>query len=66
MRYETRLTAYDMLDQVVVGCVVWDSTESAGGVDGAVLVAGTSFAGQGETDPRTWLKDALVAMIERL
>jgi hypothetical protein len=66
MRYEARITAYDLFDQVAIGARVWDSHETEG-VKGLDLVwVTTTFPGEGQTDPRRWLAEALVALLEQL
>lgn len=66
MRYETRIAAYDVLDQVWVTARLWETD----GVDPAVAVPvverSVSFAGEGVSDPQVWLRDALVALLESL
>lgn len=66
MRYEAKLTAYDCLDQVVVGCSVWsqDPLDQASGPE--VLHIGCQVRGEGITDARQWLQDALLALVETL
>ncbi len=67
MRYEATVTAFDVLDQVWV--VV--SLRGSDGVstDRSALLGlqrQTTVQGTGETDPREWLRDALIAAIETL
>jgi hypothetical protein len=64
MRYELRVTAYDALDEIWVSAVLM-STEHAGeGGPRAVLHYLTQVRGTGETDPRVWMRDALLALLE--
>lgn len=61
MRYEVRLTAYDMLDKVhvtarVVNTEVWDSP------GGPAFEYTLTFPGRGEEDPREWLRQVLRAI----
>lgn len=60
------MTAFDMLDQVHCAMVVQASTE-LGPVSSEVAHASTTTVlGTGESDPREWARDALVAMLETL
>lgn len=66
MRYEAEFHAFDMLDQIHLTVRVW-------GADGALVQerqvayqVTDTIPGQGESDPREWLKDALVAMLEAI
>jgi len=66
MWYVTTINAYDALDRVVVAAVV---RATAGGVDDPivdVLQHVSTIPGVGEDDPREWLRDALVGLLERL
>ena len=66
MRYEARVTAYDMLDQVCVVLSV-QATDGLGHLGPHQVLSTTlTVRGQGETDVREWLRDALVAAIETL
>jgi len=66
MRYEARVTAFDVLDQVHVAVVVY-GPELEGSI-GQEVVMSTSVAAQGtgESNPRQWTIDALVALLEVL
>lgn len=65
MRYEMRVTAYDVVDQVQV--VVMLEKRQKPGIDPIrEVLACTVFAGQGMDDPFQWCKDALIAAIEAL
>lgn len=66
MRYEMRLTAYDMLDSVVLSLVLCDTTPEAPVHWETVLSTATTIRGAGVTDPREWARDALVGMLEAL
>lgn len=54
-----------MLDQVhlTVRLFRYDGLESAGSL---VLQESTTIRGTGESDPREWLRDALVALLESI
>lgn len=66
MRYEARITAYDVMDSVGVIMVVRESTGYAAMADEVVYHKVTTVRGTGEDDPVEWLKDALVAALEDL
>ena len=64
MWYVTTINAYDALDRVVVAAVV---RATAGGVGDPIVECFqhvTTVEGVGEDDPREWLRDALVALLE--
>lgn len=66
MRYEARITAYDMLDSICVAVVLYD-TDPEPGVDPALELQTASIVrGTGESDPREWLRDALITALETL
>lgn len=63
MRYRVHLAAYDVMDRVKVAAAVFDDdTISAE----RVFELSTGFKGTGENDPAEWLKDVLIAALERL
>lgn len=66
MRYEARLTAYDVMDQVAVILVVRETTAFPGNGDEVVYHKVTTVPGSGESDAQEWLKDALIAALEAL
>lgn len=66
MRYEARVTAYDMLDQVTVVLCVYSTADQVEGGSQLVLQRGTTVQGTGELDPTEWARDALVAALETL
>lgn len=66
MRYEMNAHAFDMLDQVRAGAIVWDSTIPIGEPGREVVNVSAQYAGTGEDDPRIWLRDALIALAEQL
>lgn len=66
MRYEARVTAYDMLDRVTVAVVVLEAADIPQVSQRVVLRSMTTVQGTGELDPRQWAIDALVAALEAL
>lgn len=66
MWYSATINAYDCLGQVVITATVRldpDVPESAPRV---VMTWVTQIEGVGEQDPRRWLGDALVGLLERV
>lgn len=66
MRYEARVTAFDMLDQVHVALVVLEAGTEPQATQQVVLRSMTTVRGEGEPDPSEWARDALVAILETL
>lgn len=66
MRYEARISAYDLMDQVFVVTTVWTSSQVDSVKHEVVLNRASSFSGVGETDPGEWLRDVAVGIIETL
>lgn len=66
MRYEARITAYDMLDQITVAATLWETSKRDDRTPEPLLRTVITVAGEGETDPRIWLRDALCALAETL
>jgi hypothetical protein len=64
MRYEVHISAYDVMDVVTIGCILKCQKSVAEGSAVPVLTVGTVIAGQGEDDPREWLIDVLVGLLE--
>lgn len=59
------ITCYDFMSDVYVGVRVFDcrSTDSA---HSAVLATQETFPGEGQDDPREWLRDCLITLLEAL
>jgi hypothetical protein len=66
MRYEAHISAYDVMDMVTIGCTLRCQQSVAEGSPVVVLAIGTDLRGEGITDPREWLKDALIGLLEAL
>lgn len=66
MRYEARLTAFDMLDRVHVALVVLEASDVPQVSQRVVLRSTTSLPSVGESDPTEWARDALIGALERL
>lgn len=64
MRYEARITAYDMLDQVVIACCVLEAGDRPQESTKVVWRHLETMRGEGETDPQRWLRDILCAALE--
>lgn len=66
MRYELRVTAYDVMDEVWVSTVLHQTPDIPSGPTELVWALSSTTAGTGVTDPREWARDALVAALEVL
>lgn len=66
MRYELRLTAFDMLDQVHIAGTVYMTTDRPGEVSRPVLTWTTTVRGTGQSDLIPWTTDSLIAAMEAL
>jgi len=66
MRYEMRVTAYDVLDRVTVAVVVLAAEDMPQVSTQVVLRSVTTVRGEGESEPSAWARDALVAALESL
>ena len=66
MRYEARITAFDMLDTIHVAMVVYESGSGETVTPRAVLMRTATVQGTGELEASRWARDALVAMAETL
>jgi hypothetical protein len=64
MRYELRLTAYDMLDQVCVSTALFQTGDIPEERPRAVLHWLSQAQGLGTSDPREWVRDALLCALE--
>jgi hypothetical protein len=66
MRYEARVTAYDVLDQVMVSIVLIESSDDPTVSRQVPVRRAVTVQGTGESDPLQWARDALVAILEDL
>lgn len=66
MRYELRLTAYDMLDQVQITAIVDGCLEGPGAPIQRVLVRSVQAQGKGTESATEWTREALAAMLQAL
>lgn len=66
MRYEIRVTAYDVMDSIHVALVLYGSEPALELSGEVVLTSTTTVRGTGESDPSEWARDALVAALETL
>lgn len=60
------LDGYDVMDQVFVSVRVRSTSEDRTEAIATLLHYTTTVPGAGETDPRRWAADALVAALEAL
>lgn len=58
--------AYDVMDEVVVVCRIWQTNEAGDPPADWETLSAFTVQGTGETDGRTWVSDALIALLERL
>jgi len=66
MHYIASIHAYDVMDSIVVTAEVRSAEDTPERATTGVLRATTVIVGIGETDPREWLQDALVGILEVL
>ena len=66
MHYIASVHAYDVMDSIVITAEVRSTEDSPERPTASVLRATTVIVGIGETDPREWLQDALVGILEEL
>lgn len=66
MRYELRLNAFDMLDQVHISWHL-EVTDGSGPLQPRSVLSGVlDLRGEGEGDPSAWIQDALIGVLETL
>lgn len=66
MRYELRLTAFDVMDYVHISLVVVSDEKDPEGHPKQELHEVSSLAGEGIDDPAQWARDVLVGALEAL
>jgi len=66
MRYELKINAYDVMDQVVVMTSLWVDSQMDEVRHEVLLTRHLTLGGVGRDDPGEWLSDVLVALIETL
>lgn len=66
MYYSASLYAYDVMDRVSVTLAIRATGDTPESSIETVLHTATTVPGTGETDPRKWAMDALVAALETL
>lgn len=64
MLYRVYVSAYDVLSEVQVVAHLYDDERAGEDAHGLALALSTKVGGTGESDPREWLRDALVALLE--
>jgi hypothetical protein len=60
------VNAYDVMGEIAVTAVVRTAPPGGGESISTVLQCSTTFPGVGEDDPREWLRDVLVGLLEVL
>lgn len=66
MRFELRATAYDVMESVHVHMTLHQTTDNPTEPNPAALTWTSAIPGEGQTDPREWTRDALLALLEGL
>lgn len=66
MRYDMRVTAYDVMDQVTTVVCVYSTLDLPGARPALVLQRVTTEPGTGEPEHSAWARDALVQALESL
>lgn len=66
MRYEARVTAFDVLDSVHVAIAIYEADTIPQVSSRLVATRVTAVRGTGESDPFLWTRDALIAALETL
>lgn len=66
MKFIATVQAYDALDQVYATAQVKQYADYEEGPCQTVMLVAATFPGEGLTDPRAWLQDVLVSLLERL
>lgn len=66
MWLSTSLNAYDVMGNVHISCVVRGLSDGPLQSFETLLECAATIDGTGETDPREWLKDALIGLLETL
>lgn len=66
MWFVATINAYDALDRVVIAAVLRQTAGGIGDPIHDVLQHVATVEGVGEDDPREWLRDALVGLLEDL
>lgn len=66
MWFSASLHAHDVMDQVTITARVWGDAGLGERQMQEQLSCAATVPGSGEDDPRQWLKDALVALLEEL
>jgi hypothetical protein len=64
MRYDAEIRVFDMLDQVMVNVRLWSTDGLSHEPPALQLQQQVLLPGVGESDPRQWLVDSLVALLE--
>jgi hypothetical protein len=64
MRYELRVSAYDVMDTIWINCVITSTDSLEKSPPTTVMHIAHQVQGIGESDPRGWLQDVLVALLE--
>jgi hypothetical protein len=66
MRYEARVSAYDMFGQIQVSASLQRTPQAPGDSYVTLVSKSVLVDGRGISDPEEWLRDALTAILETL
>lgn len=66
MYYTATINAYDALGKILVGVVIREKPSPGEDAPAKAETLQIEVDGTGETDPRQWLRDVLVAALERV
>lgn len=66
MRYELRVTAYDLMDMILVSVTLEETTKDDPPRRRIVLSEATYVQGRGESDPSAWVRSVVQALAQNL
>jgi hypothetical protein len=66
MRYELRLTAYDMMEDVLVSVELFERGDKPKDPTERVLGTSVQFRGTGSTEATAWIRTALERLLQDL
>ena len=66
MRYELRLTAYDVLEDVLVSAVVYEKPDDDQKPTERVWATSVQFRGRGTAEATEWTREALLGLLRAL
>ena len=66
MRYELRLNAFDMLDQVHINAALWETPDDPDLPTGRVWARTATTRSTGSGEATAWIREVLETMLEAL